>query len=291
MAERHGVEHLAFFTVTFPDPQPTPKEASRRMNSLNARVMNERYPEWVAIYERGGVAKKPHFHLLCVTKEDIRTGCNFDEIESGDYRSANAALRAEWAFWRQTTNYNGKRAHLAPYADIGRTELLPVKSTVDGIRKYVGKYVEKHMGHRLPEDKGVRLLRMSRATSQMTVTFTWNSPRSTLWRLKLEAFCREQGYLTTDRLRIDHGPKWAWRLRGCIMSTPLPSHEMTRARTYPTQNGTNRTALALVDHVCADPADIQEALSNLKGSVSYNVRRPLPDPDAGIYDNGPNAAW
>jgi len=289
MASRHGVEHLAFFTVTFPDPQPKPKEAARRMNSLNSNVISKRYVEWIAIYERGGKGLKPHFHLLVATAQDIRTGCDFEAIARGDYSSANQALKAEWKFWRQTTNYNGARAHLAPYADIGRTELLPIKSTTEGIRKYVGKYVEKHMEQRLPEDKGVRLLRMSRATSSMTVNFAWHSPGATLWRLKLAAWCKEQGYLTTQPVRDRFGPRWAYLLRDSILSTPLPSDEATKLRIFPTVDHFKWVALASRDPF-ADEWDRAQGILNEAGLSGAKLIRPEGKPVL-AYDNGPNAAW
>jgi hypothetical protein len=121
----------------------------------------------------------------------------------------------------------------------------------------------------------------------MTVNFAWNSPRSTLWRLKLEAFCKENGYLDTGLVRIDYGPRWAYRLRDSIAATPLPSHELTRLRTYPGENGVHRVALAVYDR-SASERDIIQAVFNMRGIPGKLIE----EPDlGGMYDNGPNAAW
>ena len=71
-----------------------------------------------------------------VVIEDIRTGFHFAAVKRGDYRSASAYLRREWRFWRAT----------APKYGFGRTELLPIKKTAEGVAKYVGKYIAKHIG-------------------------------------------------------------------------------------------------------------------------------------------------
>ena len=99
MVQKHGIDCIGFFTIGFPDPQPTPREASRRINILNAGVLSEHFLDYVSVYERGGKNKKIHFHFLVVCKQDIRTGADCDAIAHGDYSSANQALRAEWAFW------------------------------------------------------------------------------------------------------------------------------------------------------------------------------------------------
>jgi hypothetical protein len=74
-----------------------------------------------------------------VLDADIRTGLDFAAVAMRDYRTAPAALKSEWAFWRET----------APRYGFGRTELLPIKSTAEGFSKYVGKYIAKQAIHRL----------------------------------------------------------------------------------------------------------------------------------------------
>jgi hypothetical protein len=77
------------------------------------------------------------FHIK-LTAHDLTIG----------YRSASDYLRREWKFWRVT----------APKYGFGRTELLPIKRTAEGVASYVAKYIAKHIGQRLPADKGARLV-------------------------------------------------------------------------------------------------------------------------------------
>jgi hypothetical protein len=130
---------------------------------------------------------------------DVRTGFNFKEAESGVYTSANALLRSEWAFWRKT----------APRYGFGRTELLPVKSNEEGLSKYVGKYIAKHVGAREQRDKGVRLVRYSKGASIGSNAFMFVSPRSRLWRWQVSEFARRNGCADLDALKARFGPKWA----------------------------------------------------------------------------------
>jgi hypothetical protein len=145
-----------------------------------------------------------HHHLVVVLPCDIRTGFDFGAVARGDYRSANAALRAEWAFWRRT----------APLYGFGRTELLPVKSTSEGISKYVGKYLAKHHWHREEADKGARLVRYSGAARAGSTRFSFFSPKANLWRRKLAQFANRLGFAGDEEgflawARQEYGPKWA----------------------------------------------------------------------------------
>ena len=122
-----------------------------------------------------------------VLGHDIQTGFDFGAVQRKDYRSANSHLRAEWAFWRKA----------APLYGFGRTELMPIKSSAEGIAKYVGRYISRHIGDRLPEDKGARLVRYSRGTNRVSTRFFWHTPGADLWRMKLGALCRMLN-LTSD---------------------------------------------------------------------------------------------
>ena len=65
------------------------------------------------------------------------------------YRSANPALRSEWAYWRETARLYG----------FGRTELPPVKTNSEGLSRYVGKHIAKNIEGRR-EAEGGSFLRM-----------------------------------------------------------------------------------------------------------------------------------
>ncbi len=156
-------------------------------------------------------SKRIHYHLLVVMAEDIRTGFDFPAVKRGDYRSASDYLRREWQFWRDT----------APKYGFGRTELLPIKKTADGIARYVGKYVAKHIGQRLPEDKGARLVRYSKGTSRAGTRFDWMSLGAYMWRQKLGTFCRMLN-LNSDNykqfLKEWFSRNWVYQLRPLIES-------------------------------------------------------------------------
>ena len=127
---KYSLERLGFLTLTFAQDIKDPIEAQRRFNSLATHVLRDRYADYIRIWERTKKGRI-HYHLLVVLPEDIRTGFSFVEAEFGVYTSAPKALRSEWAFWRSTAKEYG----------FGRTELLPIRSTAEGIARYVGKYI------------------------------------------------------------------------------------------------------------------------------------------------------
>lgn len=210
MCKEYGVERVGFLTLTFADHVTCAKEAGRRFNSLRSHVLCRRYAESIAVLERQK-SGRIHFHLLVALPVDIRTGFSFEQAERGVYTSANGYLRSEWAFWRATARAYG----------FGRTELMPVKSNEEGLAKYVGKYVAKHIGQREERDKGVRLVRYSKGARRVGTQIAWVSPRAWLWRAKLAAFARSLGCLSMDDLKLRLGPKWAYRYRDIIAAESL----------------------------------------------------------------------
>lgn len=217
-----GIEKLGFLTLTFSQHIVCPKEAQKRLNSLFSNVIKPRYGDYVGVLERQK-SGRIHYHLLVTLSSDIRTGVDFNQLADRNYSSAGASLRAEWSFWRQTAKKYG----------FGRTELLPVRSSIEAMSKYVGKYISKHLESRQERDKGVRLVRYSQGARIGTTRFQWNSNGSANWRLKLKIFAHH----VTDGMGIEHptmkhlseilGPRWAYRYKDLIMSiptdTPLPS--------------------------------------------------------------------
>gem|GEM_PF-4216108 len=211
LAERFGLERLGFLTLTFRDHVTDIREAQRRFHSLRTHVLAERYPASIAVVERMK-SGRIHFHLLVVCPHDIRTGFDFVAVAAGDYSSANEWLRKEWAFWRVT----------APNFGFGRTELLPIKSTAEGIAKYVGKYIAKHLDARRPEDKGARLVRYTLSARQVTANFAWVSPLAKEWRTKTGELAAAVGAKDTTELAQKLGTKrWAYYMRDNFLeSTP-----------------------------------------------------------------------
>jgi hypothetical protein len=119
---------------------------------------------------------------------DVRSGVDFGGFARGDYRPAGLELRGEWAFWRRT----------APLYRFGRTELLPIRSTEEGIGRYVGKYFCKHYAVRKPEDKGARLVGYSQGWRMATTRFSWSTPGAREWRRRLRMFT----FITAERYGV-----------------------------------------------------------------------------------------
>jgi hypothetical protein len=217
LANRFGVEFLGFLTLTFSDHVTCHKEAQKRLNSLLSNVIKPRYQEYVGCMERQK-SGRIHYHLLVVLKTDIRTDFDFTEIAQSNYKSASKNLRDEWSFWRKT----------ARKYRFGRTELLPIKSTIEAMAKYVGKYISKHMENRNEEDKGARLVRYSRGARAGTTRFMFKTDGSEAWRRKVAVFAQmiqeqhpEQRVSDLEDLRRVLGPTWAYRHRELILDIPV----------------------------------------------------------------------
>jgi len=214
LAKQFGLERLGFLTLTFVENVYDIREANRRFNSLNTHVIKDRYERAIAVVERqerGAV----HFHLLVVAASDIRTGSDFEAFKRRDYRSANPALRAEWAFWRATCSKYG----------FGRHELLPVRSTAEGIARYVASYIGKNIRARNEGDKGARLVRYigyGVGDRKASPQFAWAYGNGWLWRHKLAAWATRHGARDASELSRIFGPRWAYALQAWILAEELP---------------------------------------------------------------------
>jgi hypothetical protein len=219
LAEKFSLERLGFLTLTFSDHVTDPREAQRRFHSLKTGVLSSRYENHIWVWERQKNGRI-HFHLLVVLSDDIRTGFDFDGIANHDYRTANKAIRDEWAFWRKTAKLYG----------FGRTELLPVRSTAEGIARYVGKYISKHVAQREERDKGFKLVGYSRGARMVSARFSFVTVGAAQWRAKVGLYCRILGAMgsTPDRSPVEFedikrvkGPRWAFKDREYIAKLPL----------------------------------------------------------------------
>ena len=169
------------------------------------------------MWERHG-SGRIHFHLVVVLDNDILSGADFAAFKRKDYRSANSALRAEWAFWRET----------CPKYRFGRHELMPVKSNAEGIARYVGKYISKHVTQRQAEDKGARVVRFIGYKPGMRRTcgrFSWNNTNGWLWRHKTAAFARRFGLSDIGQIKLNFGARWAYHLQDLILGERLEGVE------------------------------------------------------------------
>jgi len=219
LARRYGIEKLGFLTLTFSDQVTSMEDGQRRFNSLNTHILRGRYKRSLGVWERQK-SSRLHIHLVVATGADIRSGVDFGAIARGDYRGAGPDLRAGWAFWRKT----------APRYRFGRTELLPVKSTAEGIARYVGGYIKKGIGGKLAEDRGHRVVRFigyGPGQRRATASFSWNTDHAWLWRQKVKLFSESVGASDTCELSRMFGTRWAFHLQAQILALHVP---MSRSR-------------------------------------------------------------
>ena len=237
MAEKFGLHRLGFLTLTFADHVLSPKEAQRRFNSLRTNVLSDRYEAFLRVLERQK-SGRIHYHLLVVLPFDARTGVDFEAFGSGSYKSASVDLRNEWSFWRKT----------AKAYRFGRTELMPIRSTEEGIGRYVGKYISKHHAVRKFEDRGVRLVEYSSGARMARTRFGWCTAGGAEWRAKVRLFAQIMGerdgrpIYSIDELSTRVDPHWAHWHRAFIASLPLvtapPGHAYDAAgRVYRLSDG------------------------------------------------------
>ena len=205
LAKLHGLEKLGFLTLTFRQNLTDPRKAQRKFNSLATNVLRDLFVEYICVVEnqkRGAI----HYHLVVVCKEDIRTGVSFDEIATGRYASASPELRQLWKELRE----------IMPKYGFGRSELLPVKSTVSGICNYVGKYLTKASAYRDKHMKGACLIRYSTGWRVARVNFAWHSSGAKEWRRKLQVFGEATGCSELSELKKVHGRYWPTRFMSTL---------------------------------------------------------------------------
>lgn len=219
MAEKYGLDRLAFFTLTFRENLECREEAQRRFNSLRTNVLRKRYVAGIRVVERqrrGAV----HYHCLIVLDADIRSGYSWERDKAnprGFDPQAPQALRDEWAFWRET----------APKYGFGRCEMKPIASTEEGIARYVGKYLGKHYKARKETDKGWRLAEYWGDARIANTRFSWATTGALEWRAKLRLFAQIMGeargrpILDISDLTDVLGPRWAYHYREMIIDLPV----------------------------------------------------------------------
>ena len=231
-----GPERIGFVTLTVGDFITGGKfrnlrdrqEAQRRFHSYLTNGLSKRYRCGVVVTERhlnGGI----HFHLAVVTSQDIRGHLDFDAcfppkdphgkpVREPDYRTANAAIKGEWAYLRRACKSYG----------FGWHQLQPMRETGEALGCYLGKYLMKDWAQRPPEDKGARCLRyfghwsktprqpgQRREKPPEDHQFSWNTPPARAWREMVKqtvAVLAKRGTtLTEENIAEVVGPKWAWK--------------------------------------------------------------------------------
>lgn len=229
--ETFGINNVGFLTLTFADDVQDVKEASRRFHSLRTNFLKKHFEHYICVYERMK-SGRIHFHLIVNTREDIRRGLNFKQIQARNYTSANKSLRQFWQILRENMEKYG----------FGRSELMPVKTNSKGLAKYVSKYISKHINSRLPEDKGYRLIRTTIDKKSLwkiaNSNFSFVSVGSRQWRENLQKWViciepllqahaellyeRKPKKITEDNYNEVFsallGPKWAFKNRETIVN-------------------------------------------------------------------------
>ena len=201
--------HVGFLTLTTPDNCSDSKEFQRRWNSFKTSFLSRSYwfRSYIGVYERQKRGAW-HLHLVVILPYDIRSGCDFDQFERRNYRTAPAVLRQLWRDLRQ----------VLPRYGFGRHELLPVRSNPEAMGRYVGKYVSKHLGSRKVEDKGKRLVVSSQNWTKNSIKFNWLTEGTREWRRKTEAFAAILGCTEHLDLYKRLGPNWAYMYADIIFN-------------------------------------------------------------------------
>ena len=207
-----GVENTIMLTLTFRENLRDPKEAQRRLHSLITHQITPFFPLWVRVVERQSRGAL-HYHFIIGLHEDVRTGFDFGAYQSAlDWakralaakkrkdRAAFQEARANERRQKERFQQSGSphlqaiwrrfEEKLTRYGFGPVYDAAPIKSKGEAIAAYVGKYVSKHIGNRIPEDKGLRLMATSSQCRFATVRFSWASVGSYLWRQKLKLVSR-----------------------------------------------------------------------------------------------------
>ena len=142
----YGLENCGFLTLTFPDNVTCHKEASRRFNSMNTHYLGTFYGEWIWARERQKRGAW-HYHLVVQCRGTSAPGLIGTSTASGSPTTARASAAA-------SAPVTPSCAPCGRSYGFGRVELLPIRSTVDAVASYVGKYIGKQIDQRPEEDKG-----------------------------------------------------------------------------------------------------------------------------------------
>jgi hypothetical protein len=260
--ELMGFESVGFLTITFPE-HLTWKEAERRFNNYNRRVLSVHFRDRIKVLEftRSG---RPHFHLVVACAGNIREGFNFEHAAEvaqwnrhmrhlpqhkpkGSY-GGNELLRSLWKTLRAA----------APEYGIGRTELIPLKSCAEAVGHYVGGYFGKSMDGRLPEHKGARMVSYSRGFPRAYKGAFSHLHRGRPFRQRLALWAAQYGCFSLEEVASLFGSRWFYHHKDAINEMEIPS-EQTQAQATQGES-TRRAALS-------DPASRSATESHTRSSA------------------------
>lgn len=285
LVQKYGIERMVVCTVTHAQFCGDAKASQRKWHSFVTGYLNKHYKRrWLRVLERceSGCI---HYHVLIAVPDDVRTGFDFEAYRRAReaYRSGGkcSEFRRQRVLWKRSRNaalvkgFEGFRAACQRYGFGKCIDFLPVLSNADAVAYYVGKYISKHIGHRLPADKGVRLIAYARGVGKASGAIAWNSPGAWLWRRKLGALAAKVGAKSLKQLGNVLGKNWAWKYSAVIMGIDLAARK--GGVTYPT-----------VKHMRADGRDMPEGFPEDAMDIHFG---PLPEPgpceDAAVPVVGP----
>jgi hypothetical protein len=243
MVKEYGIERVGLQTLTIRENVTDRKEFNRRFKSLSTNVFPKIYQDWLRVFERQQRGAW-HAHVVVVTKEDIRTGCDVAALNqllkdnrdrkitksvyyAGIQRLASPNLRAIWKEFRRLCGVREFQARRKTkgqrYYKFDACHLLPIISTPQAMAMYVSKYIAKAFENRRLEDKGMRLVGCSKRVSQVCgECFSWANGAGSLWRTKLAIVAEMLCFESTDDFARGLGPKWAYHLKPVIELLSLP---------------------------------------------------------------------
>lgn len=227
-----SINHVVFFTLTFPDSVKDYKEASKRFRSFNAHYLakSPHFGTWMSVKEttEKGVY---HFHMLMVMSGDVRTGFDFEKYDVWLKRrkrktqnkkcpTGSSYLRSIWAEMYDVLPRYG-------FGQIFTVE--PLKSdSPDAMGRYIGKYISKSIESRKSSELGMKRVTYSKDFTRNSPKFSWATPNAKLWRLKYAAFANCLGCSDQYEVALKLGSGHVWRYLDVIMSMDLTEEKNSK---------------------------------------------------------------
>lgn len=220
-----SLDFIAFLTLTTPDNCVDYKELGKRWDSFNNHYF-KKSPDFLCYLgvkerqERGAV----HLHLLVRVAQDVRTGFDWESyLESNRLKhsgqkwrnKANECYRSAQPYLREHL-WPDLRFNLPKYG-FGRSELLPIRTSVHAVSRYMGGYLGKNLSHRQARDKGMRVMFADQSWVKHSSRFQFLTEGSKEWREKVALFAMILKCGTMKDLKERLGDKWCYRYRDAIM--------------------------------------------------------------------------
>ena len=234
--EQYGIDNVGFVTITFEKRVADPKEAQRRFNNFGRRVLGELFGDRIRVLESHADGR-PHYHLLVDCRGDIRTGFDWDYYQRvvnrravGDYERPKGSLNRTPLLKFLHDRINEVRHRYG----IGRTEVVPIRSSSEAVGRYVGGYISKGAIWRDERYKGARTVSYSQSfTRKVKGAFAWVE-HGRKWREAVSTWAESHGCADLDQVKSVFGPRWAYHhgesiLAQADVSTRRTEPESTRA--------------------------------------------------------------